>query len=198
MSRILGFQSVGAALAVALSGAAPLGAQMSGGPDPAQNPLSATLVDLRTQAKHYITTDINTMPESKYSFRISPKSLTFAAIIGHITDFEYIWCSQAKGEANPHTGSDEKTVTTKDQAVAGLDSAWAYCDGLFNTMTDRHLSDKVTFSTLGKADGTPKTKLYIMVMTIQHTMEHFGQGLAYMENNGLEFPHQAPPPKPKT
>jgi uncharacterized damage-inducible protein DinB len=195
MSRFGGFRLTPGVLVGALSLGAPLGAQMSAGPDPAQNPLSATLLDLRTQAKHYVTTNINTMPESKYGFRISPQSLTFAAIIGHITDYEYIWCSQAKGEPNPHTGSDEKTVTTKSQAVAGLDSAWAYCDGFFSTMTDQHLSDKVKFSTLGKPDGTPKTELYIMVMTIDHMEEHFGQSLAYMEANGLQFPHA--PPKPK-
>lgn len=178
------------ALACAVLVAPSLRAQMA-----AENPLTAALVDLRAQAKHYVTININTMPESKYGYRASPKSLTFAQILGHITDYEYIWCAQGKGVPNPHTGSDEKTVTTKAQAVAGLDSAWTYCNGLFAGMTDQHLADVVPFSLLGGANGAPKPKLTVLVMTIQHMMEHFGQGLAYMEMNGLEFPHAPPPPK---
>src|ERR1700730_4429824 len=108
-----------AALACLVLVAPSLRAQMA-----ANNPLTAALVDMRTSAKHYVTTNMNPMPENKYGYRVSPKSLTFAQIIGHIADFEYIWCAQVKGEPNPHTGSDEKTITTKAQAVAAGDSAW--------------------------------------------------------------------------
>src|SRR5262249_48651378 len=54
------------------------------------------------------------MPEEEYAFKPDPAVRSFAQILGHIADANYLFCSPALGEKNPAPGI-EKTKTTKPE-----------------------------------------------------------------------------------
>src|SRR5215475_7951867 len=93
----------------------------------AQNPMSTETKGLYTAVKGYILKSADKMPEANYSFKPSPEVRTFGAILGHLADDQYFFCSAAKREAKD--SKIEKEVTSKAALVAELKKAFAYCDG---------------------------------------------------------------------
>jgi hypothetical protein len=86
------------------------------------------------------------MPEENYSFRPTPEVRAFGQLVGHVADANYMFCSQAAGEANPSKGSIEKIKTSKADLVAALKDAVAYCNKAFDDMTDAKGSEMVRCS----------------------------------------------------
>ncbi len=62
------------------------------------------------------------MPEESYGLRPGTQEevRTFGQHVAHIATYNYLWCSQAKGEANPNAGRDlEKTLKAKGRDHQG-------------------------------------------------------------------------------
>jgi hypothetical protein len=55
--------------------------------------------------------------------------------VGHVGNFNFLWCSQAKGEKNPNTANLEK-LETKAELIKSLNDAFACCDGVYAVLTD--------------------------------------------------------------
>src|ERR1700675_818864 len=69
------------------------------------------------------------VPEELYGLRPGPQVevRTFGQILGHLANFNYMWCSQAKGEKNPGQGSDYEKLTSKSALLRALSDAFTYC-----------------------------------------------------------------------
>lgn len=76
------------------------------------------------------------MAEADYAYTPSPAIRAYAGQIGHVAFFNYVFCSAAKGEANPNMEDFEKTKTAKADVVKVLADSFAYCDPLFAALTD--------------------------------------------------------------
>ena len=84
----------------------------------AQNPMSKETKSLYTSVKGYIVKSAEKMPKANYSFKPSPEVRNFGAILGHLADDQYFFCSAAKGETKDT--EIEKKVTSKTALVAEL------------------------------------------------------------------------------
>lgn len=65
------------------------------------------------------------MAEGDYAYTPSPEIRTFAGQLGHVAFWNYVFCSAAKGEANPNTEELEKTKTAKAEVVKALADSFA-------------------------------------------------------------------------
>lgn len=133
------------------------------------------------------------MPEENYSFKATPEVRSFGQLVGHVADANFMFCSQATGEANPSKGSVEKTKTSKADLVAALKDAVAYCNKAFDGLTDAQGSEMVQFHSFHLA------KLTLLSLNTAHTDEHYGNMVTYMRLKGIVPPTSenasAPPPK---
>src|SRR5215470_3868061 len=75
------------------------------------------------------------MPADEYSFKPTPQVRSFGELIGHVTNGNFYFCSQAKGEKSPATQNYER-VADKAALVKALHDALAYCDDVHNATTD--------------------------------------------------------------
>src|SRR5271155_1332122 len=100
----------------------------------AQSPMSKETKDLYITVKGYVLKSADKMTEANYSFKPSPEVRNFGAILGHLADDQYFFCSAAKGETKDT--EIEKKVTSKTALVAELKKAFAYCDGAYDSLTD--------------------------------------------------------------
>jgi uncharacterized damage-inducible protein DinB len=75
------------------------------------------------------------VPEEHYSFKPAPEVKTFAQMLGHVADANYMFCAAVLGEKSPSPGV-EKTMSTKAQIVPAVKAAFAYCDKAYEQMTD--------------------------------------------------------------
>jgi uncharacterized damage-inducible protein DinB len=128
------------------------------------------------------------MPEENYSFKPTPEVRSFGQLVGHVADANYMFCSQAAGEANPNKGSIEKIKTSKADLVAALKDAVAYCGKTFDGMTDAKGSEMMQLFSFHLA------KLTILSLNTAHTDEHYGNMVTYLRLKGIVPPTSENPP----
>jgi uncharacterized damage-inducible protein DinB len=148
------------------------------------NPMSADTKAFYTSVKNNIMKAAEKMPEENYSFKPSPDVRNFGKIIGHIADNQYGFCGAVKGEEK---NSDlENTKTSKADLVAGLKDAFAYCDAVYDGLTDATAADKVKFF------GRDRTKIIMLNINTGHNNEHYGNIATYMRIKGVVPPSSEP------
>ena len=151
-----------------------LGAQSS-------DPLSAGAKNLYTMAKNNVLKSAEEMPETDYSFKPTDGVRTFGQLVGHVADGQYEFCSSVVGDKT-EAPKVEKTKTTKADLIAGLKTAFAYCDKAYDTLTDAQAAGTVKFFNRDMA------KLTVLSFNTAHTDEHYGNMVTYLRMKGLVPP----------
>ena len=121
------------------------------------------------------------MPEENYGFKPVDTVRTYGQIIGHLADAQYLFCSTASGEKNPDP-KIEKTKTSKADLVAALKGGFAYCDKVYDSMTDAASTQMVKFF------GNDVPKFAVLSINMGHNMEHYGNLVTYMRIKGIVPP----------
>ncbi len=157
-------------------------------PAPAQssaNPLSAGEKAVYAIIKTNLIRAAEKMPEENYSFKPTPEVRSFAQLIGHVADAQYGFCSAAAGEKHASPGNEENK-TSKADLVQALKDGVAYCDKVYDGMTDAHAVEMVKFF------GSDRAKLTILSFNTAHDDEHYGNIVTYMRLKGIVPPSSEP------
>jgi len=188
MNRIL---STG--LLVALVGG-PLVAQQGA----AQTPPTVTgfLRNLYTGNKNSVLRAAERMPEEFYGLRPGTQEevRTFGQHVAHIATYNFLWCSQAKGEANPNAGRDlEKTLRAKAEIVKAITDAFAYCDPAYAALTDASGAEVIT---MNQENGSQQrqTRAGLLMLNVVHSNETYGSMVTSLRIKNISpQPNAAPP-----
>jgi uncharacterized damage-inducible protein DinB len=148
---------------------------------PSDNPFSAINKHGYERTKGTLLRSAEKMPEENYSFKPVDTVRSYGQIIGHLADAQYLFCSTASGEKSPDL-KIEKTKTSKADLVAALKEGFAYCDKVYNSMTDAKATQTVKFF------GTDVPKFAVLSVNIGHNMEHYGNLVTYMRIKGIVPP----------
>jgi len=171
--------------------AIPLSAQ-TGGQAPPKD-LSAWLRNSYSMNRKYIARTAEKMPEDFYGMRPGAQTevRTFGQLIGHLANFNYRWCSDAKGEKNPMQESDFEKLIAKNELTKALDGALAYCDGAYAMVTDANSMDLVQGT---RDDGTrvPVLRISRLISNLAHNNEHYGNLVTYMRIKSVLPPSSEP------
>jgi uncharacterized damage-inducible protein DinB len=137
------------------------------------------------QIKNNIVRSAEKMPEESYAFKPTPEVRSFGQLVGHVADASYMFCSAASGEKNPAPGI-EKGKTTKADLSAAVKDAFAYCDKVYDGLTDASAGDVVKFF------GGERSKLNVLELNAMHDWEHYGNMVTYMRLKGIVPPSSEP------
>jgi uncharacterized damage-inducible protein DinB len=124
--------------------------------------------------KTNLTQATEKLPEADYSFTPSPAIRNFGAQFSHVAQFHYLWCAQAKGEANPMQGQNLEQKSTKAEAVKLLADSFAYCDPVFASLTDESALQLVKQGQNDVARG------FVLAQVLMHDNEEYGILTVYM------------------
>src|SRR4029077_5030808 len=115
--------------------------------------LSAWLRNSYGMNRKFLARTAVKMPEEFYGLRPGPQPevRTFGQLIGHLANYNFRWCSDAKGEKNPKEENDFEKLTAKADLVKALTSALTYCDTAYAALTDANSMDMVQGT---RDDGT--------------------------------------------
>jgi DinB family protein len=186
---------------VLLCGMAALPAISQGG-GAAQTPPTATPTDpLATFVKgsfKQISTNLigsaEQMPEENFSMKLgtTPEVRTFAAMIGHVINANFFFCSQAKGEAAPKTPDYERDTTaqSKDTLVKAMHAAIDYCASAYDSLTDATAMQMVTPQG-PNGPGRPQLRVAILMRNVGHNNEEYGNLVGYFRTKNLVPPSTA-------
>ena len=145
------------------------------------NPLSAYNKSMYGGIQRILLRSAELMPEEKYGFKPTEAVRGFGAIVGHVADAQYAFCSAALGEKNPAL-KVEQTKTSKADLIAALREAIAYCDKAYGGMTDKSGTETVKFM------GGDTPKLGVLGVNNVHTIEHYGNLVTYLRMNDIVPP----------
>jgi uncharacterized damage-inducible protein DinB len=181
-----------AAISIAFMLACALEAQAQS-PQPASNPLATWLRGTYTNNRNYLSRAAEKMPEEFYGLRPGAQMevRTFGQIVGHVANFNFLWCSQAKGEKNPNQGNDFEKSTTKAELVKGLNAALTYCDGVYSALTDTSGLEVIPI-TQENGRQTQSLRMSLLIMNYGHNNEHYGNLVTYMRIKSIVPPSSEP------
>lgn len=120
------------------------------------------------------------MPAEHYSYRPTPDVRSFAEILGHVANENYLFCAAAQGEEDPNETDFEKT-TAKGALIEGVKASFAYCDPAYQ-MAEQRAMEEVTFF------GNTGSRLWVLMFNVAHDSEHYGNIVTYLRMKG-----QVPP-----
>jgi len=145
------------------------------------NPFSASAKGVYRIIKVNVLKAAEKMPEENYSFKPTPDIRSFGQIVGHIADAQYLFCSMASGNQQNPPGV-ERSKTSKADLVAALKDAFAYCDKVYDGMTDASGAEIV------KVIGRDAPRITALTFNAAHMNEHYGNIVTYMRLKGLVPP----------
>lgn len=125
-------------------------------------------------------------PGEFYGLRPGPQTevRTFGQLVGHLANFNYLWCSQAKNEKNPMEGKDFEKLTSKADLTKALGDAFAYCDSVYNSLTDAS-GQEILEITQENGGKRRINRLSLLVLDYGHNEHHYGNMVTYMRMKSI-------------
>lgn len=174
-------------LALALVAGPPLAAQTA-----AADPVSASLRTLWADARDNMIAAARLVSEPHYEFRPTEDVRTFGALVAHVADSQYFFCSVGFDEPNPNEPNHrpnvvapeslEASLSSRAEIVAALEASLAYCDPLYEGAADDALHTLVTHGMPGQPRARP------LVLGLYHMARHYGNMVVYMRSLGYVPP----------
>jgi len=170
-------------LGVVLGGACELPAQTP-------NPLSDEVKWSYGSIKNNLLKMAEKMPAERYDFRPTPEVETFGRRVAHIADANMNVCTGLNAERKP-LGAASKTA--KADLVAALKESFAYCDRVFDSLTDASAKEMVSSRLGGPFPPEPtRSKLATLYNLVRHSNEMYGYMAVYLRLSGVVPPTSAP------
>jgi uncharacterized damage-inducible protein DinB len=163
----------------------------------ANNPLSTWLRDAYTRNRSNIVRVAEKMPEENYAMRPGTQQevRTFGQQVTHVAAFNFLWCSQAKGEKNPRPG-DLSKLTSKAEILKALNDAFTYCDGAYGALTDASGTEMVDIMQ-ESGRQTRSLRMGLLTLNYGHNNEIYGSMVVYLRIKNIVPPASEPHPQPK-
>lgn len=149
------------------------------------NPLSTELLQSYTIIKNNLLKMAQKMPDDTYSFQPTPEVETFARRVAHIAGANYRTCAGLKGEVRSLKAFSK---TSKADLVAALQESFAYCDSVFDSLTDATAVEMVPGRIGSPPTPTPRTRLSTMWNVVRHSNEMYGYMAVYLRLKGVVPP----------
>jgi hypothetical protein len=153
-------------------------------------PLSTEVKWTYSSIKNNLLKLAEKMPAEYYSFQPTAEVETFGRRVAHIADANMNVCRGLNGERKPLNAA---TKTSKSDLVAALKESFAYCDGVFDSLTDITAMERVSSRLGGPFPPDPtRSRLATLYNLVRHSNEMYGYMAVYLRLKGIVPPTSAP------
>lgn len=161
------------------------------------NPMSTWLRDAYTRNRNNIVRTAERMPEENFGLRPGAQAdvRTFGQQVTHVATYNFLWCSQAKGEKNPNPGNLDK-LTSKAEIINVLNDAFSYCDSAYSGLTDRSGAEMIDI-TQENGRQTRNLRMGLLTLNYGHNNEIYGSMVVYLRMKNIVPPASEPRPQQK-
>ena len=139
------------------------------------NPFTADVTQAYERIKPDVVRAAERMPEEYYGFRTTPDVRTYGQMIAHVADAQLRMCAVVKGET---VSASAASKTSKADLVAALKASFAYCDPVYDSMTDAAGAAKVKWA------RWEMTRLGLLNFNVTHDNEMYGTIAAFLRIKG--------------
>ena len=157
------------------------------------NPLSTWLRGAFTGNRNNIVRTAEKMPEENYGLRPGAQEevRTFGQQVGHVANYNFLWCSQAKGEPNPNAGKNLEKLASKAEFTKALNDAFAYCEGVYNALTDASGTEMVDI-TQENGQTRRNLRMALLILNYGHNNEIYGSMVTMLRMKNIVPPASEP------
>ena len=175
----------------------PASAQQGGQGQQAPPTVAGFVRNLYMGVKNNIVRSGEKMPEEFYGLRPGSQEevRTFGQHLAHVANYNYLWCSQARGEKNPNAGTNlEKTLTSKADIMKALNESYAYCDAAYNALTDASGAEIIDI-TQESGRQVHQTRMGLLMLNVAHNNELYGNIVTTLRIKNIVPPSSEPRPQ---
>jgi uncharacterized damage-inducible protein DinB len=144
-----------------------------------------------------IVSAADAMPADKYGFAPMDGEFkgvrTFGQMVKHLSATNYILAAAALGEEPPEDAGDElgsEAVRTKAEILNYLKGSFAYLDKALEAIGQK--DTPVKSSPISPLKSAEATRLALVVESLVHAFDHYGQMVEYLRMNGIVPPASRP------
>jgi len=144
-----------------------------------------------------IVSAADAMPADKYGFAPTDGEFkgvrTFGQMVKHLSATNYILAAAALGEEPPADAGDElgpEAVRTKAEILKYLNGSFAYLDKAIEAIGQQTMP--VKSSPISPLKSAEATRLALVVESLVHAFDHYGQMVEYLRMNGVVPPASRP------
>jgi uncharacterized damage-inducible protein DinB len=144
-----------------------------------------------------IVSAADAMPADKYGFAPTDGEFkgvrTFGQMVKHLSATNHILAAAALGEEPPADAGDEvgpEAVRTKAEILNYLNGSFAQLDKALEAIGQKNVP--VKSSPISPLKGTEATRLALVVESLAHAFDHYGQMVEYLRMNGVVPPGSRP------
>jgi uncharacterized damage-inducible protein DinB len=155
------------------------------------------LQTLSKLAEKVIVSAADAMPADKFGFAPTDGEFkgvrTFGQMVKHLSATNYILAAASLGEEPPADAGDElgpETVRTKAKILNYLKGSFAQLDKAVEAIGRKNTS--VKSSPISPLKGAEVTRLALVVESLVHAFDHYGQMVEYLRMNGVVPPASRP------
>jgi uncharacterized damage-inducible protein DinB len=161
-------------------------------PQNSDNPFSTWLRNAYRGNRNNMVRTAEKMPEEFYDTRPGAQQevRTFGQQVGHVANYNFLWCSQAKGEKNPNSMNLEK-LATKAELLKSLSDAFSYCDGVYEALTDASGAEIIDI-TQENGRQTRNLRMGLLTLNYGHNNEIYGSMVIFLRMKNIVPPASEP------
>jgi hypothetical protein len=155
------------------------------------------LQTLSKLAEKVIVSAADAMPGDKFGFAPTDGEFkgvrTFGQMVKHLSATNYILAAASLGEEPPADAGDElgpETVRTKAEILNYLKGSFAQLDKAVEAIGQKNTS--VKSSPISPLKDAEVTRLALVVESLVHAFDHYGQMVEYLRMNGVVPPASRP------
>jgi hypothetical protein len=137
------------------------------------------------------------MPADKYGFAPTDGEFkgvrTFGQMVKHVSATNYILAAAALGEEPPADAGDElgpEAVRTKAEILNYLNGSFAKLQKAIDAIGEKNTPVKA--SPISPLKGAEVTRVALVVESLVHTFDHYGQMVEHLRMNGVVPPASRP------
>lgn len=152
---------------------------------PAQSSIAEQLREQWTSSRRQLVRVAEAMPADKFNYQATPEVRSFGEILAHVADEGLMEMEAVAGAAQP--GSPERFGSLRGRAeiLRALSEYFDYGSMVLAGMTDQQALESVTIR------GRQSPRWLIVMQTIGHNKEHYGNLVTYLRLNGIVPPASA-------
>jgi len=148
----------------------------------AKDPVSSGLRDIQPGRQKNTIAAVEAMPAEKFSFKPTAEQKTFAQLVVHMIEANYLLCSKAAGIAKPNA-EEAKDSDSKEKLVATLRSSFDFCSETLAKMDDSKLSEMTE-----GFGGKQVTHAWFSLVLASNWADHYAETAMYLRLNGIVPP----------
>src|SRR6202011_3853750 len=148
-------------------------------------------------AEKLILPAVDAMPADKFGFAPTDGEFkgvrTFGQMVKHLSATNHILAAAALGEEPPADAGDEvgpDAVRTKAEILDYLNGSFAYLDKAIEAIGQKTVP--VKSSPISPLKSAEATRLALVVESLAHAFDHYGQMVEYLRMNGVVPPASRP------